>query len=566
MFRDKAVILCVVFNYNVFIGLKLYNIDKNSFIDVFKDELYLYDIWGLSEETKKYLYKYKKLKEEPIFYKGINYETDAFHCQTGFIGYRDLPQLDIGFGIIVNGNNQVISHILIENSKKSFNLVDYRNRYIGTFEGKTILNYRRYGLKITNLTEDNSKIVPLNLPFYKKVDSDSNNLSLGKFEEDDSYEKLTFQQKENNKKYRRKIDLILMDGINSSQNIKEKELIQDIYLNFSNDIYKILVGKGYRDVFQNKEPLNRIAQFINTEKLLDEFDDLKNAPCGDESCTFFINTIKQKTKDLGSYSGRKSEVAGLFLELEKNGTFVFKKNLCKSCYTMLNIYGLAYIENNDRINGFSPNNFYMPNSIFVDITDKYMFSLVSIKTLIHEFIHNLSKKEIKDSKGVKIISGINKNTDYSMVYRVLNEGVTELLTCYFLYNDLRVRNKDKISLEYKGKYLDFVDYQSKLNPYLKLLNSFYPEVDSILNTSGMADKRIFRSYTYNIYLVLQIMKDIGIEEVINSYLYADVDTFEILCRMFYKENWDAFLDSFKGNSASLSKEEYEKMKQFLVKG
>ena len=562
--RDKAVILCVVFNYNVFTGLKLYNIDKDSFIDVFKDELYLYDIWGLSEETKKYLYKYKKLKEEPIFNKGRNYETEAFHCQTGFIGYRDLPQLDIGFGIIVNGNNQVISHILIENSEKSFNLVDYRNRYIGIFEGKTILNYRRYGLKITNLTEDNSKVVPLNLSFYEK--GNRNNSSSKKIEEEVNYVKLTFQQKENNKKYRRKIDLILTDGVNSSQNIKEKELIQDIYLNFSNDIYKILTGKGYGDIFQDKEPLNKIAQFINTDKLLDEFDALKTSPCGDLFCTSFINDINLKTKDLGSYSGRRKEVARQFLKFEEEKNYIFKKNLCKSCYTMLNLYGLSVIENNDRVNGFSPNSLYMPNSIFVDVTDKHLFSLASIKTLIHEFIHNLSKKEIKDSKGIKIISGINKESDYFIVYRILNEGITELLTCYFLYNDLRIRNKDKVPLKYKGKYLDFKDYQNKLNPYLKLLNSFYPEVDNILTTSGESDNRIFNSYIYNIYLVLQIMKDIGIEEVITCYLYADVITFEILCRKFYKDNWDSFLESFKGNNASLLKEDYETMKQFLVKG
>ena len=45
-YKDRVVILCVVFNYRKFIGLKLYNIDKNSFIDVFKNELYLYDYYG----------------------------------------------------------------------------------------------------------------------------------------------------------------------------------------------------------------------------------------------------------------------------------------------------------------------------------------------------------------------------------------------------------------------------------------------------------------------------------------------------------------------------------------
>lgn len=568
--RDRAVILCAVFNYSKFIGLKLYNIDKNSFIDVFKDELYLYDIWGLSDDAKKYLYKYKKLKEEPIFNKGVNYETNAFHCSNEFIGYRDLPQLDIGFGIIVNGNNQVISHILIENFERSFNLVDYRYKRTNILFDKTISNYRRRGLKITNITEDKSKVVPLNLSFYKKSNINGiDKLRSFGFEESVIYENehLTFKQRENNKNYRRKIDLILTHGINCSQDIKEKQFIQEFYLHFSDDIYEILVGKGYADIFNGKEPLDRIAQFIDTEKLLDEFDKLKISPCGDTFCTSLINEINRKTVDLGSYSGRKKEVAKLFLDLDNKREAVFKKKLCNSCYTMLNIYGLSVIENNDRLNGFSPNNLYMPNSVFVDITDKYMFSLESIKILIHEFMHNLSKKEIKDLKGATIIvSGINKKDDYSIVYKILNEGVTELLTCYFLYNDLRVRNKDRIPLKYKGKYIDFKDYQIKLNPYLRSLNSFYPDVDSILNTNGEVDKRILRSYSFNIYLVLQIMKDIGIEEVINCYLYADVDTFEILCRKFYKENWDSFLDSFNGYSLSLSKEDYEKMKQFLVRG
>ena len=62
--KDRVVILCVVFNFGEFIGLKVYNIDrkceneKDRFQDVFKNELYLYDIWGLSEESKIYLYRY----------------------------------------------------------------------------------------------------------------------------------------------------------------------------------------------------------------------------------------------------------------------------------------------------------------------------------------------------------------------------------------------------------------------------------------------------------------------------------------------------------------------------
>ena len=46
--KDRVVIVCVVFKYRGFIGVKGYNIDKDSFIDIFYDSLYLFDILGNS--------------------------------------------------------------------------------------------------------------------------------------------------------------------------------------------------------------------------------------------------------------------------------------------------------------------------------------------------------------------------------------------------------------------------------------------------------------------------------------------------------------------------------------
>ena len=36
--KDRVVIVCVVFKYRGFIGVKGYNIDKDSFIDIFYDK------------------------------------------------------------------------------------------------------------------------------------------------------------------------------------------------------------------------------------------------------------------------------------------------------------------------------------------------------------------------------------------------------------------------------------------------------------------------------------------------------------------------------------------------
>ena len=82
--RDRVVITCVVFNYGEFIGLKLYNIDRDLFQDVFKDSLYLFNIWGLSKEAKNYLYQNKRLKNIPIFQSNELKITDGFRCCPDF--------------------------------------------------------------------------------------------------------------------------------------------------------------------------------------------------------------------------------------------------------------------------------------------------------------------------------------------------------------------------------------------------------------------------------------------------------------------------------------------------
>ena len=155
-------------------------------------------------------------------------------------------------------------------------------------------------------------------------------------------------------------------------------------------------------------------------------------------------------------------------------------------------------------------------------------------TAIHEYIHYLARGSVNNS-GFAVSS---KDVD---VYTIINEGVTDLLSCYFVEYILRETNKcdlDFILSDSPFKLVTSDDYDIVINPFLKSLNELkVDDIDIIL----LKASSIIASYKYNICIVLYILKYLPLQEVFNMYFNSDNKGFDLLCEHhFGVEKWLSF--------------------------
>ena len=555
--KDRVVILCVVFNFGEFIGLKVYNIDrkceneKDRFQDVFKNELYLYDIWGLSEESKKYLYRYKKLKDTPILSNNII--TKDFHCSKDFKGYRDLPQIDIGTGFYSNVWNQAIAFSFdaeeIEGSL--YSLLDYINRSSIPIDKDSLYLKRCDNLKITNITNRMDEIVSLfeKIWFLGDVSIYKNTPKI----EFLKFKKLgKFKEKEQIKEYRRRIDLLLSDAVKDNEvsnhsEGEERKFIRDRYLNCSKTYAEILRNNGLGDILQNKKDLSEISYFIDMNEILKEIERIDKSPCNNSICNDIIFDLKEKICNL-KITLNKEKVKYSILKNKYKLKDIFIKSFCEDCHTMQRVLSVFNFIKDKTLIGYGLN---LENNkkIFINITNKDLFSLEGYFTLLHEYTHYLSF-----NNGLSGFANKNDKNTYNC-FGLLVEGLTEILACYMLEQDI---NTD-LNIKRRIKNLD------KINLYLKDLNTLKSGVIDILDRNMEEDFTVLNSYKYNVFIVCKIMRDIGVKPIIDFFFYNNNKGFEILCEGFYgRDNWSKFIiEGNKSKNRTLTYSEYFNLKSIL---
>ena len=293
---------------------------------------------------------------------------------------------------------------------------------------------------------------------------------------------------------------------------------------------------------------------------------MKQAPCLNLKCNSLIKKIQKETDfDLDNFllydiiiDEKIKIISKIFYE---NSGKLFKKDICASCFTMLNIYGLTTFLERKNILGFSINNENIFDIIYIDVTDKGLFTLENLKVSTHEYVHYLSKNKKTNSSGLNTVS---KNK-YKQGLRILNEGITELLSIYLLVENLKNNINKDIELKYNSSVIKYIDYQSKLNPYLKDFNTLYPEIYDFIKMDGKGDSRILDHYRYNVYLVCYLMSKIGVQKMINFYFTNDVKGFNSYCMsVFGNIEWLNFLGELSKYPLSLSLNDYRNIKQYLV--
>lgn len=551
--KERVVILCVLFEFNQFVAFRCYNIDREIVQDIFHNDLYMFKIWGMKKEAEKYLYRNKRLKNIPKIPFSDNYRVSE-----DFIGYRNLPIIDNGSYFSINTLNRVIVYTYKEKGQLIYRTVSsYGN--IEDFISVRLLNILRNSNFICNITFDSTKIVPLNTKFYTKSFIDNKIKGKGENKYKLLENKFEFRLKEKRNEYRRKLGLIVDDAVKNSakskSDIREKEsrdLVIKGMLGSSDAIYSVLKSRGLGHIFKNKKELSQVNTFLDTEKLLDELNKINNSPCGDSDCTSVIKQAKSNSQ-WSSYSANQKSVSNTFLS---NKGKILKKQECNDCFTMQNIMGMSYMTNNDVVGLF---NLGIQDKTFIDVTNRDIFYYNTFRVMLHEYMHYLAYSNIKRN------SGICKNGLNSNAYNNLNEGITELLACFFCCGILS-NIKGSVKLKYSNsKFMDKSEYKKYINPFLK---SFVTFENLVYQENFENQDSIICSYKYLVYLIIHIMKKVGIKEVFDCYFEVDNEKFEKLCKEKIGESkWLVFLnllDNFDSNSKSVDKQ-YNRMKKILLK-
>lgn len=556
--KDRIVIIGVLFNFYNFEGFRCYNIDKEIIMDIPHNNLYLFNIWGIKKSAENYLYRNKRLKNNIHILKNV----DEYRISKDFIGYKNLPIIDNGTGEYINILNRVIVYTYQENGIMFYKTISF-NGNVAIFRKEFLLDIIRNNNNICNITNDLNKITPLNVKFYNKS---LNNNSYDKNIDEYTYLEnlLEFEFRERHNEFKRKLGLISEDArknsIASKNDIREKEsrdLVIKGILRSSDDIFYILSNKNLGHIFKNKQRLDNVNTFIDTEKILEDLNKMTESPCGDNICTSIIQKAKQGIK-WGSYQANQREVAKVFTD---NIGKILKKSECSNCFSIQNILGMVCLINNNNATGFF--NSGIKDKTYIDVTNQDIFNLKTFKTMIHEYMHYLSYSDKKRS------SGICKNGSYQESYKNLNEGITELLACYFSCGILyHLNDNSKLKYYRNGiKFMDKNDYKKYINPFLK---NFSQLEDLMYEENFENNIYALFSYRYYVYFIIHIMKKVGVEKVFNCYFEADNANFEKLCiDNIGKEKWFDFLnllENLKQNRENNTIEkQYHKIKKILLK-
>lgn len=389
--------------------------------------------------------------------------------------------------------------------------------------------------RICNIKDDSTRISPLNQTFIElppienKIRVPNKDSLISKYlkpTEEKINNSLDFKVKEYRKEIIRKVDLLLNDSLYGYKNIVEKKVICHSLLSATDVIMKDLQVLNSANL-KNKQDMVNVTYFIDTADIeIDEsnFDDIINgiesSPCGDIKCAEKLENIKNSNNKIDA--------------VIKSG-LNFQGKDCSYCYTMIYLYVIAKFV---RVGAAGVNLGLFNDRMFINLKDFQIFKFTTFKTMIHEYMHYLSKQ-------VNNVSGIN-SIKYKRVYTILNEGVTEILACFFTEKILKKQNIKGIPITYydhrkRGQNkIDISEYNIKINPFIEDLYTL--RVIDLVKVGKETEQRVSCSYRFNCYLVYKIMMDIGLYNIVECYFKGNNAKLNSLCEKKYGvSKWKDFL-------------------------
>lgn len=547
----RLVIVACGYAFNEFVGFDCYDVDNECFCVIWAKDISKHKIWGIDKG---------KIKELPT----LSCERDCYiqgfeNCKL-LRGYRNLPCIDVRTGTAYNINNCVVVSKYVSEGLTYYKCVCYNNKQVGIFEAsklrEMILGNNIY---FCNLKKCSDRISPLGKSFYSDK-SILNKLLLlkGKLSPVKYIGELEKLQQHSNQEAKKDIErrtsVILKDvsrydkekGSLAELDKKNRAYFVSAVMSASDVMLPELQKLGLNDINKRKAPLKEVVNYIDSSSFLDELDNFVQYPCTDEYCKSLVENVKRLYINAGER--RESLSKRYFLKLVNSKFREKLKSVCSCCYSMKSMYVMAQLW---RIKAEAFVSTELKDNLFVDVSTRKIFSLLSFFISIHEYMHYLSSKE------KEFLSGFTNKMQICMSDKILNEGFTDLLACYFTEYILRRTNNSNLVLLLNDSPVRVADYDIIINPFLRNL---YELKDSDLSVLQSKALNSIIGYKYNVCLVLYILSLLPVNKVLNMYFNADRKGFYTLCENKFGEDvWSKFIEVaniIKSENGKLRFDEY----------
>lgn len=550
----RLVVIACAYAFRNFVGLDCYDIDNNTFVAVWAKDIHKYNIWGIDKTKvrKKWVSENEKVCNVPIIKDEKDLYNQGFDNFSWLRGYKHLPYIDVRTGEAYNLDFCVIVSKFVENGKVYYRYIKSTDRSVCSISDdylkKSIQNRSIYFCNIKNYYD---RITPLYDKFFEETYfsrgiNDIKNKTFDKLEKLKENDIIKFglssgsmnkETLEKRRDFNRRFSVMRNDitkySINSKDEVelalKNREFFMNTLFKSSNVILPKLQQIGLNDIHLRKKTMQSVTNYIDSSSkvFLDELDSFEQFPCLDKYCSDFLKYIKRNF-NYASIDARAFLIKQYFYNNFKK-SFI---GICSKCYTMMSLYAMAYFQER-KAAGFSILSFNNEN--FVNVENRYIYSLKTFFITVHEYIHYLSNN-VQTKK-----SGFNSKDEFKLSENILTEGFTDLLACYFTEYILNIENKDNILLLLGNKKITKKDYSTIINPFLIDITSLkklnFEDIESITSKTMVA-------YKYNVCLVFYILNKLDCKIVFEYFFNQDKELFFNLCeKEFGKDVWNDFIDT-----------------------
>ena len=500
-------------------------------------------------------------------------------------GFKDLPIIDIGvdekkpiqYKIIVVGRIEI-------DKNKYLYLVSYGNSILRIQNEKCFFDMKGYyRLQNVNMDEtfqfirsNKASIPDINvLLLRKKVQEGKLSVIVDSKDELNNFFKILEKgyRAEVNEDLKRKEEL---KGSKPKLFLSDRSKISKQFYKENKKFVKgCLDGKLSKDEF-----INNGYSFVERKRLMSDvqydldmtLDDIKKQVdnfvvvfCNDNDCKKTLAVLKEKFKNV-------TQLSPVLVNdmMNKNYNFMvsvlgrdkFKNEPCIYCVPMKNLNATFLVYGDKETGGFV--SLTLPSSTYIPVNGVPEYNLNFLRKSQHEYVHYLSSS----TEAVGFMRDDFTDKELEAVLRVFNEGITDIIAGYFVYNICKEKYSEGEYLkDSQGNNIPLIEIEKSISPYLKSLTLLKP-IDSINETE--INKTIFPIYTiklgykYNNLFVFYIAHRLGFKNILDLYMSNDYEGFIRLCKNKLKDVWDDVYNLLKRkNISDLEYQEYDMLLKAL---
>lgn len=316
---------------------------------------------------------------------------------------------------------------------------------------------------------------------------------------------------------------------------EEKENMASVFYgitHFNKDMGSVILSSVSLEIqerLKKKKTMSQVSNFVNRDLLKYTLERRNSFKCLLPKCDDFFKTLDSH----------------LNLERVKRvRDFLQKYILCQDCDIYKFIWSSVYLYSKKSVIGV--HSILRSDSVCIDA--ERLKNIHGLKTLCHEYFHYISSDENN--------SGIINYDKYNKIQKVMNEGITEILSCSLLYLLVKKLERNHKNIYNKGIKINVNDI---CNLY------FLVDLKNINSEICLDNLLDIVSYKNNVKLMLKIMQLVGVDCIKEAYFLNDFVKLkmEVIKQIGEdKYNYIEFVilqDNNIRNSVSLSNTAYSKI-------